>query len=70
MVLGPAEYLVDLADLLLVLEEDGRIEVGDLAAGGQAHDVVLAGVGVVADLLIKSRLLPLEPSPAIKKAYR
>lgn len=47
--LRTAEDLVDLADLLLVLEVDGRVEEGDLAARRPANQIVLAAVGEVAD---------------------
>ena len=44
-----AEYLVDLADLLLVLEVDGRVEVGHIGLRHLDDEVILAGVGHVAD---------------------
>lgn len=39
-----AQDLVDLADLRLVLEEDGRIEVRDLGVRRLAHHLALARV--------------------------
>ena len=44
-----AEYLVDLADLLLVLEVDGRVEVGHVGLRHLDDEVILAGVGHVAN---------------------
>ena len=44
-----AKDLVDLSDLLLVLQVDGSVEVGDLVllCGALHHDVVLTGMDEV-----------------------
>lgn len=45
-----AQDLVDLADLRLVLEVDGGVEVGDLDVGRLADHLALAGVHELTDL--------------------
>ena len=39
-----SEDLVDLANLLLVFQEDRGVEVGNVVKGALAHQVVLTGV--------------------------